>query len=66
MLAKTLVRIPKRKNDAGPTYFRAALAYLDADSPKDAREMLQPHREIGPADSAAQQTHKPRRHAAPW
>ncbi len=55
MLAKTLIHIPKRKNEAGPMYFRAALAYLDADSPKDAREMLQAHRELGPADAAAAQ-----------
>jgi len=55
MLAKTLIHIPKRKNEAGPMYFRAALAYLDADSPKDAREMLQAHRELGPADAAVEQ-----------
>lgn len=55
MLAKTLTHIPRRKNEAGPMYFRAALAYLDADSPKDAREMLQAHRELGPADAAAEQ-----------
>ncbi len=55
MLAKTLTRIPKRKNEAGPMYFRAALAYLDADSPKDAREMLNAHRELGPPDAAAEQ-----------
>jgi tetratricopeptide (TPR) repeat protein len=55
MLAKTLIHIPKRKNEAGPMYFRAALAYLDADSPKNAREMLEAHRELGPADAAAEQ-----------
>jgi tetratricopeptide (TPR) repeat protein len=55
MLAKTLTRIPKRKNEAGPMYFRAALAYLDADSLRDAREMLKAHRELGPPDAAAEQ-----------
>lgn len=54
-LAMTLTHIPEKKNQAGPMYFRAALAYVDSDSAIEASKMLRAHRELGPVDPAAEQ-----------
>lgn len=54
-LATTLTHIPEKKNQAGPIYFQAALAYLDADSPTDAAKMFAAHRELGPLNPGAKQ-----------
>jgi tetratricopeptide (TPR) repeat protein len=54
-LAMTLTHIPDKKNQAGPMYFQAALAFLDADAPMEASKTLAAHRELGPLDAGAKQ-----------
>lgn len=54
-LATTLARIPGKRSQAGPMYFQAALAYLDADAPTEAAKMFAAHRATGPLDPGAKQ-----------